>query len=52
MPRLIPLAVIALALVGCDPAVQARYHPTSVDEVFGPFSRISGVDAEMHELPA
>ncbi len=52
MSRLAPLVVIVLALVGCDPAVQARYQPTSVDEVFGPFSRIGGIDAEVHELPA
>lgn len=51
-PYLLPLAAALLALAGCDPAVQARYQPTSVDEVFGPFSRISGVDAEVHELPA
>lgn len=49
---LIPLAALGLALAGCDPAVQARYQPTSVDEVFGPFSRVGGVDDEVYELPA
>lgn len=52
MRRLLPLAVAVLALAGCDPAVQARYQPTSVDEVFGAFSRVGGVDDEVHELPA
>ncbi len=49
---LLPLAVIALVLSGCDPAVEARYQPTSVDEVFGPFSQVHGVDAEVHQLPS
>ncbi len=49
---LLPIAVIALVLTGCDSSVEARYQPTSVDEVFGPFSRVSGVDPEVHELPA
>lgn len=52
MHRLAPLAVVVLALVGCDPAVQARYQPTSVDEVFGAFSHVSGVEDEIHQLPA
>jgi len=52
VPYLLPVAAVLLVLTGCDPAVQARYQPTSVDEVFGPFSRISGVEAEVHELPA
>lgn len=54
MPRqalLVPLAALGLALAGCDPAVQARYHPTSVDEVFGSFSHVSGVEGEVYELP-
>jgi len=51
MRRLLPLAVVALALAGCDPAVQARYQPTSVDEIFGAYSRVSDVDPEVHELP-
>lgn len=52
MHRLAPLAVIVVALVGCDPAVQSRYQPTSVDEVFGALPRVSGVEAAMFELPA
>lgn len=49
---LAPLALAALALAGCDPSVQARYRPTSVDEVFGPFSGVIGVDdPEVYELP-
>ncbi len=52
MRRLLPVAIVALALAGCDPAVQARYQPTSVDEVFGMFSHVSGVDDEVHQLPA
>lgn len=52
VPYLLPVAAVLLVLTGCDPAVQARYQPTSVDEVFGPFSRVVGVDAEVHELPA
>lgn len=51
MPRLIAIAVVALALVGCDPAVQARYQPTSVDDIFNPITRVAGVAADMHELP-
>ena len=49
---LLPLAAIAFLLSGCDPAVEARYQPTSVDEVFGPFSHVGGVDAEVHQLPS
>jgi hypothetical protein len=49
---LLPILFALLALAGCDPAVQSRYQPTSVDEVFGSFSRIGGVDDEVYELPA
>lgn len=49
---LIPLAILGLALAGCDPVVQARYQPTSINEVFGAFSRVGGVDVEVYELPA
>lgn len=55
MPRPVPLlgaAALALALAGCDTAVQARYHPTSVDEVYGFGSHVSGVTGETYELPA
>jgi hypothetical protein len=52
MLRLAPLAVIILALVGCDLTVQARYQPTTVEEVFGAQPMVSGVAADMHELPA
>lgn len=51
MPRLVPLAIIALALVGCDPAVQARYQPTSTDDMW-PITPVAGVDDEVHELPS
>jgi hypothetical protein len=48
----ISFAVIGLALAGCDPAVQARHQPTSVDEIFGAFSRVGGMSSEVYELPA
>lgn len=47
------LAVLAAALIlaGCDPAVQARRPPTSVDEAFGPF--VWRREArQVYELPA
>lgn len=49
---LLPVAAALLCLAGCDPAVKSRYQPTSVNEVFGAFSGVSGVDDEVHELPA
>lgn len=49
---LLPLAALLAVFAGCDPAVQARYQPTTVDEAFGPFSRIYGVDEQVYELPA
>jgi hypothetical protein len=53
MPRpvtiLLPAVIAMLALAGCDPAVQARYMPTSVEEGF---SSSFGVDREVLELPA
>ena len=50
--HLILLAVLVCVFSGCDPAVQARAQPTSVDEVFGAFSHISGIDSQVYELPA
>lgn len=48
----LPIVACGLILAGCDPAVQARYQPTSTDEIFGAFSRVGGVDSETYELPA
>jgi hypothetical protein len=50
MSRLVPLAILALALVGCDPAVQARYQPVSSEDIW-PITPVPGVDDEVHELP-
>lgn len=52
MLRLAPVLAIVLIITGCDPAVEARYQPTTVDEVYGPLSHVSGVDEEVHQLPA
>lgn len=49
---ILPLAALGLVLAGCDPAVEARQHPSSVDEVFGAFSHVGGIELEVYELPA
>ena len=48
---LLPLAVLGLALAGCNQTVVVRYQPTSVEELF-PVSPIGGVGNEVFELPA
>ncbi|MEK7413119.1 MAG: hypothetical protein AAB263_07365 [Planctomycetota bacterium] len=50
--HLLLLAIAVILCSGCDPAVQARSQPTSVEEVFGVFSRISNIESEVYELPA
>ncbi|MCS6970684.1 MAG: hypothetical protein RMM29_01120 [Planctomycetota bacterium] len=53
MRRLCALAAAVLILAGCDPAVQARQPPTSVDQAFGPFAwRSPDVPRQVYELPA